>query len=96
MKIPFDKIPLLNKLPKVYRERPLISLLVIVFLAVIISFLIFSGGRETILIRKSLKSPGLSKKDLKETNDKDIGVLVGPLDTKSYVSLTCACQAGYS
>ena len=86
MKIPFDKIPLLNKLPKVYRERPLISLLVIVFLAVIISFLIFSGGRETILIRKSLKSPGLSKKDLKETNDKDIGVLVGPLDTKSYVS----------
>ena len=51
MKISFDKIPLLNKLPKVYRERPLISLLVIVFLAVIISFLIFSGGRETILIR---------------------------------------------
>ena len=85
MKISFDKIPLLNKLPKALRDRPMVSIVMIAILASILSFLVFAGGKETKAIGKSL-GIATTKKAVKQTEDKDVGVLVGQLDTKSYVS----------
>ena len=85
MKISLDKIPFLNKLPKAWRERPIVSFLVIALLLVALGYLVFTGNKETQTIRKSLKT-STAKKALKETTDKDIGVFTGSIDTKSYVS----------
>ena len=85
MKISFDKIPFLNKLLPMLRARPFTSFFIIAFFAIAFAYLIFTGTKETKEIRKSLK-PSTSKKGAKETSDKDVGVLVGSIDTKSYVS----------
>ena len=85
MKMQFDKIPLFNKLPKVLRDRPVLSLVMVAFLAAILIFLVFAGEKETKAIGKKLGIGGI-KKTMKQTEDKDVGVLVGQLDTKSYVS----------
>ena len=85
MKMQFDKIPLFNKLPKVLRDRPVLSLVMVAFLAAVLILLIFAGEKETKAIGKKLGIGGI-KKTMKQTEDKDVGVLVGQLDTKSYVS----------
>ena len=81
----FDKIPLFNKLPKALRDRPVLSFVMIAFLAAILIFLVFTGEKETKAIGKKLGIGGI-KKTMKQAEDKDVGVLVGQLDTKSYVS----------
>ncbi len=83
MKISLDKIPGFNKLPPVLRNNPKLAFAVIFSLSVVLVFLLFAGSKETQKIKKSL--------DLTETrktvgDDKDVGVLVGSVDTKSYVS----------
>ena len=85
MKIPFDKIPFFKKLPPLLRDRPAAFIIMIAIIAGTLSFLIYMGGKETQAIRKSLKSAA-AKKTFKSGEDKDVGVLVGSLDTKSYVS----------
>jgi len=85
VKISFDKIPFLNKLLSMFRARPLASYFIIAFFLVGFGYLIFTGTKETKEIRKSLKAP-TSKGKAKENSDKDVGVLVGSVDTKSYVS----------
>ena len=81
MKIPFDKIPLVNKVSRVFYNNPVVSLVIVVSLAVILAFLVFTGGEETRKIGKSMKTV----EDKKDEN-KDVGVLVGKVDAKSYVS----------
>ena len=83
MKISLDKIPGFNKLPPVLRNNPKLAFAVIFSLSVVLVFLLFAGSKETQRLKKSL--------DLTETRkttgeDKDVGVLVGSVDTKSYVS----------
>ena len=85
MKISLGSTPFLNKLSTMLRARPWASSFIIAFFLVAFGYLIFTGTKETKEIRKSLKNP-VSKKDAKETNDKDVGVLVGSVDTKSYVN----------
>ena len=83
MKISFEKIPLFNNLPKALRDRPMVTLAIMASIAAILSFLVFAGGKETKAIGKSL---GITtKKNVKTLEDKDVGVLVGQVDTKSYV-----------
>ncbi|MDP2860631.1 MAG: TraB/VirB10 family protein [bacterium] len=81
MKIPFDKIPLVNKVSRVFHNNPVVSFVIMVSLAVILAFLVFTGGEETRKIGKSMKTV----EDKKDEN-KDVGVLVGKVDAKSYVS----------
>ncbi len=85
MKIPFDKIPGFNKLPPVLRNNPKLAFVVISCLVIVLVFLLFAGSKETQKIQKGL---GLveSKKTAGSGGDKDVGVLVGSVDTKSYVS----------
>lgn len=79
------KIPRFDILASILRTRPRPAALAVCGLAVILGFLAFSGVRETTKIRKSLGTADLSK--AKNTfEDKDVGVLVGSVDTKSYVS----------
>jgi hypothetical protein len=83
MKIAVDKIPGFNKLPPFLRSNPKLALAVIFSLVVVLAYLFFAGSKETQRLKKSL--------DVSETgkatgNDKDVGVLVGSVDTKSYVS----------
>jgi hypothetical protein len=85
MKTPFDKIPVLNALTAKLRKRPVLSIVITALLAVSLGLLVFTGSRQTQAIRKSLKAP-LAKRSLKEAGDKDVGVLVGAIDAKSYVS----------
>ena len=85
MKISLSKMPFLNKLPPELRGKPFKSFLIIAFLIAAFTYLIFTGSRETNTIRKSIK-PSTVKKSAKETNDKDVGVLTGTLDTKAYIS----------
>ena len=85
MKIPFDKIPGFNKLPPVLRNNPKLSFAIISCLSIIIVFLVFAGSKETQKIQKSL-GLGEAKKTVGSGEDKDVGVLVGSVDTKSYVS----------
>jgi len=87
MKIPFDKIPGFNKLPPVLRNNPKLSFAIISCLSIIIVFLVFAGSKETQKIQKSL-GLGEAKKTVGSGEDKDVGVLVGSVDTKSYVSRT--------
>ncbi|MGD0336185.1 MAG: TraB/VirB10 family protein [Candidatus Omnitrophota bacterium] len=85
MKIPLDKIPGFNKLPPVLRNNPKLAFVIISCLVIVLVFLLFAGSRETQKIQKSL---GLveTKKGAGLGGDKDVGVLVGSVDTKSYVS----------
>lgn len=85
MKMPFDKIPLVNRLLQGFRSNPVRSLVIIVSLVATLAFLVFTGGEETAKLRKSLKT-GEDKKTFKQDGDKDVGVLMGKVDTKSYVS----------
>ncbi len=84
MKIPFDKIPGFNKLPLVLRNNPKFAIVVIFCLVIGLVFLLFAGSKETRKIQKSL---GLveSKKTTGLAEDKDVGVITGSVDTKSYV-----------
>jgi len=85
MKIPFDKIPGFNKLPPVLRNNPKLAIAIILSLTIALIFLLFAGGKETQKIRKSLGFVE-ARKTAKPGEDKDVGVLVGSVDTKSYVS----------
>ena len=85
MKISLNKMPFLNKLPPELRGKPFKSFLIIAFLIAAFTYLIFTGSRETNTIRKSIK-PSAVKKSVKENSDKDVEVLTGALDAKSYVS----------
>ncbi|MFA5276696.1 MAG: hypothetical protein WC417_07385, partial [Candidatus Omnitrophota bacterium] len=85
MKIPLEKIPGFNKLPPVLRNNPKLAIVIISCLVVVLIFLLFAGNKETRKIQKSL---GLveAKKTAGLSEDKDVGVLSGSVDTKSYVS----------
>jgi len=84
MKMPLDKIPGFNKLPKVARDNPKFTVAVVLILAIALAFLLFAGSKETKEIRKSLDlSAG---KQAASDQDKDVGVLTGSVDTKSYVN----------
>lgn len=79
------KIPGFDTLASLLRNRPRPVVLAVCGLAVISGFLAFAGVRETKKIGKSLGTADLSRaKD--SLQDKDVGVLVGSVDTKSYVS----------
>ncbi len=85
MKITLDKIPGFNKLPPALRNNPKLAFVIIFCLVVGLVFLLFAGSKETQKIQKSL---GLAetKKTAGSSEDEDVGVLVGSVDTKSYVS----------
>lgn len=85
MKISLDKIPGFNKLPPVLRNNPKLAFVVILLLTIAFIFLFFLGSKETQKIKKSLDLLE-SKKTAGSGQDKDVGVLVGSVDTKSYVS----------
>jgi len=85
MSIALDKIPGLKKFAPFLRNNPKLAFAVIVSLVAVLAFLFFTGSRETLKIRKSLEKAE-NKKDTKAANDKDVGVLIGQVDTKSYVS----------
>jgi len=85
MKIPFDKIPGFNKLPPVLRNNPKLAIVVILSLTIALIFLLFAGGKETQKIRRTLEIFE-TKKSAGSGDDKDVGILVGSVDTKSYVS----------
>ncbi len=85
MKIPFDKIPGFNKLPPVLRNNPKLTFVIISSLSIALTLLLFAGSKETQKIRKSLNLAE-AKKTAGPGEDKDVGVLVGSVDTKSYVS----------
>ena len=85
MSIALDKIPGLRKFAPIFRNNPKLAFAVIISLLATLAFLFFTGSKETSKIRKSLEKLE-SKKDAKATSDKDVGVLTGQVDTKSYVS----------
>jgi hypothetical protein len=85
MSIALDKIPGLRKFAPFLHNNPKLAFAVIVSLAAVLAFLFFTGSKETLKIRKSLEKIE-SKNDAKATSDKDVGVLTGQVDTKSYVS----------
>ena len=85
MKISLDKIPGFNKLPQVARNNPKFTVVVILTLAVALVFLLFAGSKETKEIRKSLDLVA-GKQAVSSGQDKDVGVLTGSVDTKSYVN----------
>ncbi len=85
MSIALDKIPGLRKFAPVFRNNPKLAFAVIVSLVAVLAFLFFTGSKETLKIRRSLEKAE-NKKTAKTTNDKDVGVLIGQVDTKSYVS----------
>lgn len=85
MKMPFSKIPGLSNVTARLRANPKLFLSIAASLIIVLVFLSFLGGKETQKIKKSLMLSGTQKpKDAKE--DKDVGVLVGSVDTKSYVA----------
>ena len=85
MKISLDKIPGFNKLPLAARNNPKFTAVVILTLAVALVFLLFAGSKETKEIRKSLDLVA-GKQAVSSGQDKDVGVLTGSVDTKSYVN----------
>jgi len=85
MKIPLDKILKFNKLPPVLRNNPKLTFVILSSLCVVLVFLVFAGSKETQKIKKSLRLVE-TKKPTGSNEDKDVGVLVGSVDTKSYVS----------
>ena len=85
MKITLDKIPGFNKLPAWLRNNPKLAIVIIFCLFITLMFLLLTGSRETQKIQKSLGLVG-SKKTAALSNDKDVGVISGSVDTKSYVN----------
>ncbi len=85
MKIAFDKIPGFNKLPPVLRNNPKLAFVVIFSLTIALTFLLFAGSKETQKIRKSLDLAA-AKQAADTKQDKDVGVITGSVDTKSYVN----------
>ena len=85
MKITLDKIPGFNKLPPALRNNPKLTFVIIFCLIIVLVFLLFAESKETQKIQKSLRLTE-TKKAAKPGEDKDVGVLVGSVDTKSYVS----------
>ena len=85
MKISLDKIPGFNKLPQAARNNPKFTAVVILTLAVALVLLLFAGSKETKEIRKSLDLVA-GKQAVSSGQDKDVGVLTGSVDTKSYVN----------
>jgi len=85
MKISLDKIPGFNKLPQAARNNPKFTVVVILILAAALVFLLFAGSKETKEIRKSLDLAA-GKQAASSGQDKDVGVLTGSVDTKSYVN----------
>jgi hypothetical protein len=85
MKISLDKIPGFNKLPKVARNNPKFTIAVVLILASGFTFLFFAGSKETKEIKRSLDL-AVSKQAASGRQDKDVGVLTGSVDTKSYVN----------
>ena len=85
MKITLDKIPGFNKLPPVLRNNQKLTFIIISSLSMALTLLVFTGSKETQKIRKSLDLAE-AKKTAGPGEDKDVGVLVGSVDTKSYVS----------
>ena len=85
MKITLDKIPGFNKLPPVLRNNPKLAFTIIFSLIIALTLLLFAGSKETRKIQKSL---GLveTKKTASLAEDKDVGVITGSVDTKSYVN----------
>ena len=85
MKITLDKIPGFNKLPPVLRNNPKLAFTIIFPLIIALTLLLFAGSKET---RRYQKSLGLveTKKSAGLAEDKDVGVLTGSVDTKSYVN----------
>ena len=85
MKMSFSKIPGFNNVTAKLRANPKLFLSIAASLIIVLVFLTFSGSKETQKIKKSLIPFEIQKpKDVKE--DKDVGVLVGSVDTKSYVA----------
>lgn len=84
-KISFKDIPSFNIVASILSHKPRPVILAVCGLAIVLGFLAFSGVKETKNIKKSLTTPDRSKA---KTNpeDKDVGVLVGSVDTKTYVS----------
>jgi len=85
MRISLDKIPGFNKLPQAARNNPKFTVVVILILAATLVFLLFAGSKETKEIRKSLDLAA-GKQAASSGQDKDVGVLTGSVDTKSYVN----------
>ena len=85
MKITLDKIPGFNKLPASLRNNPKLAIVIIFCLFITLVFLLLTGTKETRKIQKSLGLVG-SKKTTALSNDKDVGVISGSVDTKSYVN----------
>ena len=85
MKITLDKIPGFNKLPPALRNNPKLTFVIIFCLIIVLVFLLFAESKETQKIQKSLRLTE-TKKAAKPGEDKDVGVLVGSVDTKSYIS----------
>ena len=85
MKITLDKIPGFNKFPPVLRNNPKLAFTIIFSLIITLTLLLFTGSKETRKIQKSL---GLveTKKTAGLAEDKDVGVITGSVDTKSYVN----------
>lgn len=85
IKLPFSKIPGFNNLPPALRNNPKLLIFVVVSLILALGFLSFWGTKETQKIKRDLKFMNTQNpKESKE--DKDVGVLVGRVDTKSYVA----------
>ncbi len=82
MKIDFSNLPGFNKLPEFLRKSPKLLIFIISGVVLIMGLLVFQGSKETRNIKKSLEI----SKDKEPKQDKDVGVLVGAVDTKSYVS----------
>lgn len=85
MKIPLDKIPGFNKLPPVLRNNPNLAFVVMLCLGIVLVLLLFAGSKEIQKIRKGLDLAKVNK-TTKIGEDKDVGILTGSVDTKSYVS----------
>lgn len=85
MSVALEKIPGLRKIAPILRNNPKLAFAVIISLAAVLVFLFFTGSKETLKIRKSLENVE-GKKNTAVVSDKDVGVLIGQVDTKSYVS----------
>lgn len=84
-KISLDKLPGFSALPPGLKDNPKAVFSIIAVLGVAVAALTFLGGRETKNIRKSF-SEGQTPAKADSFQDKDVGVLTGAADTKSYVA----------
>ncbi|QAT16679.1 IncF plasmid conjugative transfer pilus assembly protein TraB [Candidatus Velamenicoccus archaeovorus] len=85
IKISFKGIPGFNVMASMLAHKPRLVILAACCLAIVLGFLAFTGVKETKNIKKSLIASDLSKAK-NSPEDKDVGVLVGSVDTKTYVS----------